>query len=249
MSAFFPSKFFIDILCTSMETKMQILKHPRTLRSFGRVKARPLTDQQQHLIDHLLPQLRVTPLSDGQWEAWAAPYHAVWLEIGFGGGEHLLSIAQRYPEVLCLGAEPFLNGVAQCLRGIDEAKIPNIALHPHDVHPLLDAMPDSYLNRVDILFPDPWRKRAHYKRRIINPALFARLARIMRPHASLWIATDHRDYAAWITHQCLQQSAFTWVNQEDGATPPSDWHPTRYQMKAEAQGIAPVFFHLTRSST
>lgn len=230
-----------------MENKMQTLKHPLPLRSFGRVKGRPFTEQQQQLMTHLLPTLRIPPLTDGTWDDWAAPYRAVWLEIGFGGGEHLISIAQRYPDVLCIGAEPFLNGVAQCLRSIDEANIRNIALHPHDVHPLLNAMPDGFLERVDILFPDPWRKRAHYKRRIINPEMFTRLARVMKPQASLWIATDHRDYAAWIAGQCRQQPYFTWINEHKGSIPPSDWHPTRYQMKAEAQGIDPVFFHLTKS--
>lgn len=224
---------------------------PPQLRSFGRVKGRPLRPRQHALMETLLPERAVTIPEQGMIDlaALAGDYRDIWLEIGFGAGEHLCQLARTYPDICCIGAEPYLNGVAACLGKIDDEELANIRLHPGDARDLLAALPPGSLGRVDILFPDPWPKKAHHKRRLINQSLLSDLARVLRPNATLWLATDHRDYAAWMLEHLLRHPAFTlqaW-QKADIITPPPDWLATRYQEKTEEQGRTPLFFQVIRS--
>jgi tRNA (guanine-N7-)-methyltransferase len=176
----------------------------------------------------------------------------VWLEIGFGGGEHLAEQAARRPEVLFLAAEPFLNGVASALRHIDERGLSNVRLRQGDARQLLADLPDASLERVFILFPDPWPKARHHKRRLIQAETVAELARVLRPGGTLRFATDWADYADWtierLTAQpAFAQPAFAWTAEraDDWRTPPADHVTTRYQEKRLGD-CAPVFLDFVR---
>jgi tRNA (guanine-N7-)-methyltransferase len=172
---------------------------------------------------------------------------AVWLEIGFGGGEHLAAQAARRPDVLFLAAEPFLNGVASALRHIDEQALTNVRLRHGDARQLLADLPDACLSRVFILFPDPWPKARHHKRRLIQPEVLADLARTLKPGGALRFATDWRDYADWTLERMAASPDFTWTadSQADWSTPPADHVTTRYETK-KLGDCAAVFLDFVR---
>lgn len=209
------------------------------LSSFGRNRGRSLRPYQQGLVDNLLPKLAVDPQ--------ALP-GKVALEIGFGGGEHLLAQAKHNPDTLFIGCEPFINGVAKCLAGIDTDGIKNIRLFTRDARELVAAMPDQSVDSIFILFPDPWPKLRHNKRRLVNLETLAMLSRIHKPGGRLLIATDHEDYSVWILEQLLVTPHYQWLAKEqaDWATPPRDWTETKYQRKTSAEGRAPVFMECVR---
>ncbi len=167
----------------------------------------------------------------------------IYLEIGFGAGEHLVGVAKQYPDVLFIGCEPFMNGAAQCLVLMEAQGVTNIRIFPDDAQLLLDALPDGCIARTDILFPDPWRKKAHHKRRIVNPVTLKKLARLMARGVELRLATDHTDYAAWMLEQIALCEDFAWMaaSQDDFQQPPEDWVVTRYQEKALREGREAVF--------
>ena len=172
----------------------------------------------------------------------------VWLEIGFGGGEHMAAQAALRPEVLVLGAEPFLNGVASALRHIDEARLDNVRLREGDARQLLLDLPDACLTRVFILFPDPWPKTRHHKRRLIQTDVIAEMARTLRPGGRLRFATDWADYADWTLAKLTQTPDFNWVAEraDDWRKPPTDHVTTRYEQKRLGD-CAPVFLDFERT--
>lgn len=191
-----------------------------------------------------------TRLPELTWRVGEDPRRAgrpVWLEIGFGGGEHLAAQAARNPDVLLIGAEPFLNGVASAVRHIDEARLGNIRVHPGDVRELVEALPDASVDRVFILFPDPWPKARHHKRRLITEDFVAELARVLRPGGRLRFATDWRDYAAWALERLEGSPAFVWAAEraDDWRQAPTDHVPTRYQAKRLGDS-PPVFLEFVR---
>ena len=213
------------------------------LRSFGRIKGRPVKPRQAALFDTLLPRLRVDladPLAD-------AAGRDVWLEIGFGGGEHLAAQAARNPDILLIGAEPFQNGVASALRHLDEQALTNVRLHAGDARDLLSRLPDASLARVFILFPDPWPKLRHHKRRLIQPETVAEFARTLRPGGHLRFATDWRDYAAWTLERLRSSPAFRWTARraDDWRLAPADHVPTRYEAKRLGD-TPPIFLEFER---
>ena len=218
------------------------------IRSYGRIKSRPIKPRQAGLVDTLLPRLAIPegPVDPRTLKADAAE---VWLEIGFGGGEHMAAQAARRPEVLILGAEPFLNGVASALRHLDEGGIGNVRLRAGDARDLLAALPDASLTRVYILFPDPWPKARHHKRRLINSETVAELARVLRPGGRLRFVTDWKDYAAWTLERLTASSAFAWNAERpaDWRNPPADHVTTRYEAKRLGD-CAPVFLAFERIS-
>jgi tRNA (guanine-N7-)-methyltransferase len=186
------------------------------LRSFGRIRGRPIKPRQAALMETLLPALAVPP---GPIELGA---NETWLEIGFGGGEHLAAQALAHPDVLLLGAEPFLNGVASALRHVDEAGLANVRLHAGDARDLVERLPEASLARVFILFPDPWPKTRHHKRRLIQAAFISELARVMLPGARLRFATDWADYADRTLRAFAADPRFAWLAQtaDDWRRPP-----------------------------
>jgi tRNA (guanine-N7-)-methyltransferase len=219
--------------------------HPH-MRSFGRLKSRPIKPRQAALMDSLLPALRC-PLEPFDPRALALAATEVWLEIGFGGGEHMAAQAARRPDILSMGAEPFLNGVASALRHIDEQALANVRLHDGDVRDLIARLPVASLDRVFILFPDPWPKARHNKRRLVQAELIAELARVMKPGAALRFATDWADYADWTLARMTASPAFAWNAEraDDWRVPPADHITTRYEEKRLGD-CAPVFLDFTR---
>ena len=217
------------------------------LRTYGRIKTRTLKPRQAGLIDALLPRLGVP---EGPFDPRGLKPDAaeVWLEIGFGGGEHLAAQAARRPDVLAIGVEPFLNGVASALRHIDDAGLANVRIVQGDARDIVGRLLDASLERIFILFPDPWPKTRHHKRRLMQPDFIGDLARVARPGARLGFATDWRDYAAWTLERMAASPDWTWTAQpaSDWRAPPPDHVTTRYEQKALGD-TAPIFLNFTRA--
>lgn len=220
--------------------------HPH-MRSYGRIKSRPIKPRQAALMDTLLPQIRC-PAAPFDPAALMPGAEEVWLEIGFGGGEHMAAQAARRPDVLILGAEPFLNGVASAVRHIDEQGLKNVRVHDGDVRDLIARLPDACLTRVFILFPDPWPKARHHKRRLVQADLLAELARVLKPGGRLRFASDWADYVDWTLERILASPDFRWTagRADDFRRPPADHITTRYEEKRLGD-CAPVFLDAVRT--
>jgi len=218
------------------------------IRSFGRTRSRTIKPRQAALMGSLLPGIALDPEAGPIDPRALMPEAAeVWLEIGFGGGEHMAAQAARRPDALVLGAEPFQNGAASALRHIEAHGLSNIRLYVGDARTLLDALPDAALDRVFILFPDPWPKARHHKRRLIQMDAIQALARVMKPGARLRFASDWADYVDWTLERMLASPSFHWTAQraDDWRAPPADHVTTRYEEKRLGD-IAPVWLEFER---
>lgn len=187
--------------------------------------------------------------SEGERSGGSSPPKEYWLEIGFGSGEHLAHIASLYPNTGIIGCEPYLNGVAGLLKHIDDHRLNNVRIYADDARLLIDTLPDACITRAYILYPDPWPKARHKKRRLVNTALLDRLARIMPKGATLRLATDDDDYCTWMLEHLLPHPAFEWnaTTSADWLTAPKDWTTTRYeQKKAFDRGLTPSYLNFTR---
>ena len=218
------------------------------LRSFGRRRARTPGPRQRRLWDELLPKLALDltqPLPD-QLPGVAAKQ--LWLEIGFGGAEHLLWQAQQNPHTTIIGCEPFEDGVIKALAGIDDHQLTNLRLYADDARELLRWLPATSLDRVFILFPDPWPKRKHIKRRLVQPATLDLLARVMKPGSELRIGTDIGDYARTILLAITGHAAFEWpaTCPDDWRIRGDDWPATRYEQKAIRDGRTRYYLRFRR---
>ncbi|HKS90247.1 MAG TPA: tRNA (guanosine(46)-N7)-methyltransferase TrmB [Stellaceae bacterium] len=224
-------------------------EHPR--RVYGRRRGRPLRPGRERLQHELLPRLAVDlpeqRLLDPRGLFSPAPAQ-VWLEIGFGGGEHLAALAESHPEIGFIGCEVFENGVARLVGEIARRELRNIRILADDARLLLDRLPPSSLGRVFILFPDPWPKRRHHKRRLVSRPTLDRLAVVMRPGAELRLATDDRDYLCGMLERLTDHSDFAWLARRpaDWRERPLDWPATRYEGKARAAGRDPAFLRFIR---
>ena len=224
---------------------------PPSRRIYGRRRGRPLRPGQLHLHETLLPQLAVALPETGLLDPaslFAARPAAVWLEIGFGAGEHVAAQAASHPEIGFIGSEVFENGVARLTAEIARTGLGNIRIFPDDARVLLDALAPDSLGRVFILFPDPWPKTRHHKRRLVSTATLDRLAVLMRKGAELRLATDDRDYLAWMLERATGHPDFAWLARgpADWRERPADWPPTRYEEKARAAGRVPAFLRFVR---
>jgi tRNA (guanine-N7-)-methyltransferase len=177
-----------------------------------------------------------------------SPARELWLEIGFGGAEHLLARAVENPEVGFIGCEPFVNGVAKLLAGIAQGDLDNIRIHADDALALLDAAPEAAFARIYLLYPDPWPKRRQHKRRFVSERNIAALARVLRPGGELRFATDIDDYAGWTLRRFLASPLFVWQAQvaDDWRSPWEGWAPTRYEAKARAAGRGSAYLTFRR---
>ena len=214
----------------------------KPLRTYGRIKGRTLRAGRASLVEEALPGLRLDlsyPLDLGDRE--------IWLELGFGGGEHLAAQAAAHPDVTILGAEPFVNGVASLVRHVADRGVANVRVHPGDGRELLAALPDAAVSRVYVLFPDPWPKTRHHKRRLINAETLAELARVMKPGGALRFATDWADYIGWTLERFAASPAFAWTAEraDDWRRPPPDHVTTRYEEKRLGD-CAPTFLEFRR---
>ncbi|WP_332773898.1 tRNA (guanosine(46)-N7)-methyltransferase TrmB [Phenylobacterium sp.] len=224
---------------------MEETAHP-LMRSYGRIKSRPIKPRQAALVETLLPQIRAPQAPFDPCELMPEA-REVWLEIGFGGGEHMAAQAGRAPEVLIIGCEPFLNGVASAVRHVSEQGLKNVRIQDGDARELIGHLPDACLERVFVLFPDPWPKARHHKRRILQPEVLEDLARVLKPGGRLRFATDVAGYADWALERVLASPHFAWPAEraDDWRTPPADHITTRYEEKRLGD-CAPVFFDFVR---
>ncbi|MEM6496715.1 MAG: tRNA (guanosine(46)-N7)-methyltransferase TrmB [Pseudomonadota bacterium] len=222
------------------------------LRSFGRTRSRSLTARQQDVVTRLAKQTSIDLSSTaplGAAEIFDQPYETLWLEIGFGGGEHLLWQARENPQVGIVGCEPFRDGVVRVLTAIDEGQLGNIRLHADDARPLLRRLEPDSIDRAFILFPDPWPKKRHNKRRLINTSLAELLARVMKSGAQLRIATDIDDYLKSILLTFHGHPDFDWLadGPSDWRMRPRDWPATRYEAKAIREGRSCAYLRFRRT--
>lgn len=217
----------------------------RPIRSFGRTRSRPLSRNQAELLESNLASLLVPndiPLDFVPIELMPSAKE-VWVEIGFGGAEHLIKQAQNNPDVLFIGAEPFIEGVAKAVKEIEVHGIKNIRLIDADVRPFLNCLADNTLERIFILFPDPWQKSKHNKRRLINKSFVEDLVRILKPAGKLRFATDWADYANKALAVFLGNKDLEW-----GAEVAIDWQipkPDHFTTRYETKGLGdckPMFF-------
>ena len=218
---------------------------------FGRRRGRLLRPYQAGRLARLLPQLALdlkAPPPAGLGALFAAPVEAIELEIGFGGGEHLRSRAHAHPQRGFLGCEPFVNGMAKLLAAIEADGLSNIRVHPGDVRDLLAWLPDACLSEVFLLYPDPWPKRRHWKRRLITDATLAEMARVMRSGAHLRFASDSADYMHWTLLRGLRCRLLEWTatSADDWRRPWPQFFGTRYEQKARREGRAPVYLVFRR---
>ncbi len=219
---------------------------------FGRRKGRPLRCQQSVSYDTGLTSygIDLTQKAPGDLtELFAAPVKAVWLEIGFGGGEHLLHRAEENPDIGYIGVEPFINGLAKVTAVLAAKPMPNIRLFHDDATFLLDWLPANAFAGIYLLYPDPWPKKKHWKRRFISQASLDRFARVLKPGGMFRFASDIDTYVNWTLQHCREHPAFEWqaASSLDWTTPYAGWPGTRYEAKALLEGRTPAYLRFVRT--
>jgi tRNA (guanine-N7-)-methyltransferase len=212
------------------------------LRSYGRRRGRKPSPRQSALLRDDLPRLTFDPAHPPEGFA------QTWLEIGFGGGEHLLWQARQNRNVVLIGCEPFEDGVIKVLSAVTADGLTNVRVHMGDVREILKSIVPDSIDRAFVLFPDPWPKRKHRKRRLVNSSLLALLARAMRSGAELRIGTDIGDYARTMLEAFKTEPGFVWQAQSpaDWRERPEDWPETRYEAKAVREGRRRYYLRFVR---
>ncbi|TAN56968.1 MAG: tRNA (guanosine(46)-N7)-methyltransferase TrmB [Magnetospirillum sp.] len=215
-------------------------------RFHGRRSGKALRRNALGLLDGLLPRLAIAvPGADDRLDPpslFPRPVREVWLEVGFGGGEHLASLAEAHPDIGLIGGEVFRNGIASLLGHVQGRGLDNVRIFPEDVRLLLPALPDASLSRVFVLFPDPWPKTRHAERRFVCPDNLDAIARVLVDGGELRVASDDPIYVEWAARHLDAHSAFArMLATVERGTLPDDWPPTRYEQKCLA-GRAPTFF-------
>jgi tRNA (guanine-N7-)-methyltransferase len=213
-------------------------------RLYGRARGHKLRPRQERLLALTLPRLALPK---------TLPPGPLWLEVGFGGGEHALAQIRAHPEATLIACEVFENGICSLLSALipegDEANAPlppNLRLSTDDARILLRTLPDACMDRLFLLFPDPWPKARHAKRRFVHPAMLPLLARVLKPGAEWRVASDDPTYQAWVRDVMAQQTLFTAA--EPATVRPEGWPPTRYEAKALAAGRPSLYWSFHRSS-
>jgi len=202
----------------------------RRFQFYGRRKGHALRSHHLQLVAELLPKLRFD----------AAKLKApAWFEIGFGGGEHLAHQAELHPDINFIGAEPFLNGVAKLLALIEEKRLANIRIHDGDARYLLEALPDASLERIYLLYPDPWPKARHAKRRFVNAETLAHFHRLLKPGGLFLFASDIAEYVDWTRQHVAAHGGF--VEEGEPQVPFENWMETRYEAKARREGRETIY--------
>jgi tRNA (guanine-N7-)-methyltransferase len=207
---------------------------------YGRRKGHALRRHHLELVETLLPKLRFSAAGLA-----AAPPAQAWLEIGFGGGEHLAHLAGLNRGVQLVGAEPFVNGVAKLLALIEERQLGNILIHDGDARDLFDVLPDAVFDRVYLLYPDPWPKVRHHRRRFVNPENLPHIHRLLKPDGLFLFASDIEDYVQWTLEHVAAHGGFSGPV-GDTALPPENWIQTRYEAKARREGRASAYLMFRR---
>jgi tRNA (guanine-N7-)-methyltransferase len=221
----------------------------RLIRSFGRIKSRKLSDHKNFLLKNLLPFFEINEEFLGQIQnlSESKKFTKFYLEIGFGFGDFIFEKAKQNPDILFFGCEPHLNGIVNLLAKLEKEPLQNLKISSSDVRILLAKFPPKFFDQIFILFPDPWPKAKHFKRRLINLEF---LDKILSPKiknaASLTIATDHDSYKTWILAKILRSKNFSWLanSKKDWQIFPKNWIETKYQKKAAIEGRVSVIFNL-----
>lgn len=219
---------------------------------YGRRKGKQLRPGQRKALETALPALLVDlkqPPPDTLGALFDTPITAFRLEIGFGGGEHLLHEAKAHPDIGFIGVEPFENGMAKAVTAIAREGIRNIRLHDQDAAPLLDWLPPGALQRIDLLYPDPWPKKRHFKRRFVNAENLDRIARCLAPGGTFRFASDIESYVDWTLDAVAKSSGLKLEGDPSGdhSRPWADWPGTRYEAKAIREGRRPTYLTFQRS--
>lgn len=213
---------------------MNEIRQRRRRAVFGRRKGPRLSARQHELRQSLLPALALKLVQQMDPKLYFdRPVDDVWLEVGFGGGEHLLWQANAYPGIGLIGAEPYISGTAKLLSKLESTRLPNIRIYDDDARDIIEALPDASIGRFFVLFPDPWPKTRHHKRRFLQMETLDDIARIMRPGAELRFATDDSGYLAYALERLMAHRAFVWTatTASDWLHRPAGWPATRYEAK------------------
>ncbi len=222
---------------------------------YGRLKGKALKASQRRYLDEDLGRLSPGPIGS-EVNPEKAPLdlgarfggRPVWLEIGFGSGEHLVHQASQHPDVAIIGVEIYVNGVASCLGKVRRAGLDNIAVHMGDARDLMDVLPAGCIQKAFLLYPDPWPKARHHRRRFVTPDHLGPLHRAMSPGSELRVATDIPDYVRQSLEE-VPKAGFTWLagRAADWREPWEDWTSTRYEMKALREGRVPHYLTFRRA--
>lgn len=222
--------------------------HPERIRKrvYGRRLGRPLRQERMDALEKALPKFEITPdtIKDIQHDG------PIWLEIGFGNGEHLIWQAKNNPDTLLIGCEPFLNGVSMLLKDAEQEELENIRVWADDAREILEKMPDNSVERLFVLHPDPWPKKRHHKRRFIQTETLNQFSRILKKGAILRMASDHPGVAEWMLEKAVNHPDFDWNAQscEDWRNRPADWPQTRYEIKGLEAGRKPYCMEFTKTA-
>lgn len=217
---------------------------PERRNFYGRIRGKTLRDSQKTYLAEDLGPLTLRGVTREEnplrstLDLTALAGRPVWLEVGFGGGEHLVAMAARYPEVAIIGCEPFVNGIAMLLGKIRAAGVSNLMIHPGDVRDLFEVLPDGLLQKCFLNYPDPWPKARHHRRRFVTQGYLTMLARVMAKGGEFRVATDIADYVRQTLEE-VPQAGFALIDQGD--VPWQDWHSTRYEQKALREGRPPHY--------
>ncbi|MEE9347211.1 MAG: tRNA (guanosine(46)-N7)-methyltransferase TrmB [Robiginitomaculum sp.] len=222
-------------------------KRDGTRRLYGRAKGKRLSPLQAGLVETLLPKVRTPDAPDDPLSVFEN-YPNRWLEVGFGGGEHLVHQARTHPDIGILGIEPFLNGVSKTLTHISADNLQNIRLHHGDARPVMDRMADASFDKIFVLFPDPWPKPRHFKRRILNAEFIAEIKRLLKPGGEFRFASDIISYVDWTLTRVIADGGFEFEPQDASAwrKPPKGWPGTRYEAKAFREGRICHYFEFIK---
>lgn len=238
-------------------------------RFYGRRVGKKLKASRQSLLENLLPKIAITKdqlnglIKPHLW--FASTPREFWLEVGFGGGEHTAEQALKNPEVGIIATEVFINGIASLLAHINgshhdgqlinnsqiaDNRKDNIRIFADDARLLLPFLPDNCLAKIFLLFPDPWPKKKHASRRFVNSQNLPEIIRLLKPGGEFRIASDNLNYIRWSLEHLIVNPNFDWLAEspKDWQTPPLDWIPTRYEQKALAQGLKPVYLRFMKKS-
>jgi tRNA (guanine-N7-)-methyltransferase len=228
------------------------LPSPERRNFYGRIRGKTLRASQKDYLAHDLGPLTLRSVARDENPTRATLYlgfaggRPLWLEIGFGGGEHLVAMAARNPQVFLIGAEPFVNGIAMLLGKVRDAGLSNLLLHPGDVRDLFDVLPARSLSKAFLNYPDPWPKARHHRRRFVTPGYLGQLAGLMQPGAEFRVATDIPDYVRQTLEE-VPQAGFDLVHQAGAGGAWADWVSTRYEQKALREGRDPHYLTFHRA--
>ncbi|MDO1580830.1 tRNA (guanosine(46)-N7)-methyltransferase TrmB [Rhizobium oryzicola] len=213
---------------------------------FGRRKGKPLRERQADMIATFLPELKLDLSTDAPADLSAlfpVDVQRIRLEIGFGGGEHLVHRAQETPSTGFIGVEPFVNSMAKLLAKVDELGLKNVRVYDDDATQLLDWLPEASIDQIDLLYPDPWPKKKHWKRRFVSDVNLDRFHRVLKPGGVFCFASDIDTYVNWTLTHCRDHGGFVWLAEEpaDWLEPYANWPSTRYEAKARREGRSSAY--------